>query len=388
MSPMFIMALVFFALIMMLLLLYFFLGRSMKRTIYSFDNALLIGGILFVSVLEITMLVEYALSGGPEGQASFSKVADQIMTFPGRFANYALVLMILICAVLAVSNISLMKHEGKCFSNMLSLVLAVFYIGGTIIVSVIDQLLYRYLIIPMGWEEVGIVKTLYVYLPIFLLFMMSYFECVFFGVVFMAWLAVKHVPAYDKDYIIILGCSIDKRGGLLPLLKGRTNKAIRFAWDQEVAAGKPLKFIPSGGKGSDEIISEGSAMELYMITHGAEPDEVFPEKESANTYENFLFSKRVIDELERQKAKESGVAESCKVAFATTNYHVYRSGILARKAGFKDIEGIASDTKWYFWPNGFIREFFAVLVMTAKVHLIVAAIIAVICLLMHYVVIG
>ena len=192
MSPRLFMTLIFFALIVTLILLYFFLGRSMKKTIYSFDNALLIGGILFVSVLEITMLVEYAVGGGPEGQTSFALIADQIITFPGRFANYALVLMMLICALLAVSNVSLMKHEGRCFSNMLSLVLALFYIGGTIIVSVIDQLLYRYLIIPMGWQSVNIVETLYVYLPIFLLFMMSYFECVFFGVVIMGWMAAKH----------------------------------------------------------------------------------------------------------------------------------------------------------------------------------------------------
>ena len=44
------------------------------------------------------------------------------------------------------------------------------------------------------------------------------------------------------------------------------------------------------------------------------------------------------------------------VAFSTTNYHVFRSGIFAGQAGLK-AEGMGSKTKWYFWPNAFIREF-------------------------------
>ena len=48
-----------------------------------------------------------------------------------------------------------------------------------------------------------------------------------------------------------------------------------------------------------------------------------------------------------------------KVCFVTTNYHVLRSGMLARKAGL-DAEGLASTTKWYFWPNGLARELVAI----------------------------
>ena len=179
----------------------------------------------------------------------------------------------------------------------------------------------------------------------------------------MGFLAARHKPAYDKDFVIIPGCSISKQGGLLPLLKGRTNRAIRFAWDQERATGKPVHYIPTGGQGPDEIMSEGSAMEFYLLSHGAEQYEVLPEKTSVNTYENMLFSKRLIDE----------VAPEAKTCFVTTNYHVLRSGILARKVGL-DAEGLASDTKWYFWPNGFAREVIAILVMAPWLHLAAAGI--------------
>ena len=102
-------------------------------------------------------------------------------------------------------------------------------------------------------------------------------------------------------------------------------------------------------------------MELYLLSKGAERDEVFPEKQSVNTYENFRLSKEIID----------GLKPDAKVAFATTNYHILRSGILARRAGV-EAEGIAGDTKWYFWPNGFIREFFAILTLEKRAHIVTA----------------
>ena len=189
------------------------------------------------------------------------------------------------------------------------------------------------------------------------------------GIIIMGWIAALQKPQYNKDFIIIPGCSISKTGGLLPLLRGRTNRAVRYAWDQEIATGKKVCYVPSGGQGADEIMSEGSAMELYLLAHGAETDEVFPERESTSTYENFAFSKKVID------AQSSGA----KVAFSTTNYHVLRCGLLARRVGL-DAEGIASRTKWYFWPNGFAREVVAIFAMSRKAHAIAAAVITALCL--------
>ena len=83
---------------------------------------------------------------------------------------------------------------------------------------------------------------------------------------------------------------------------------------------------------------------------------------------NDVLSKKIIDELK----------PDAKIAFATTNYHMLRSGILAKKVGI-DAEGIASDTKWYFWPNGFIREFIALLDMYKKRHIEFVIIQAAVC---------
>ena len=235
---------------------------------------------------------------------------------------------------LGVCGVSLLRHEGFRPRNLMGAALGFGWTAGNLGCILLTRLLPGHTMIR------------------FLVLLGCYFDFLLSGILLAAFLAARHKPAYDKDFVIIPGCSISRQGGLLPLLKGRTNRAIRFAWDQERATGKPARYIPTGGQGPDEIMSEGSAMEFYLLSHGAEQYEVLPEKKSTDTYENMLFSKRIIDEA------NSGE----KVCFVTTNYHVLRSGMLARKAGL-DAEGLASGTKWYFWPNGLARECIAILSM-------------------------
>ncbi len=40
-------------------------------------------------------------------------------------------------------------------------------------------------------------------------------------------------PGYDRDYLIILGCGIEKDGTPTNLLKGRIGKALEFAGKQK-----------------------------------------------------------------------------------------------------------------------------------------------------------
>ena len=56
--------------------------------------------------------------------------------------------------------------------------------------------------------------------------------------------------------------------------------------------------------------------------------------------------------------EEEGVTGN--VAFATTNYHVFRSGLMARRVKMRAV-GMGAKTKWYFWPNAAVREFVGIL---------------------------
>lgn len=105
-----------------------------------------------------------------------------------------------------------------------------------------------------------------------------------------------HEPEYDIDYIIILGCAIKKDGTLYPLIRGRVDKAIAFYKKQTEATGKKAVFVPSGGQGSDEIISEGEAMKRYLLEQGIPEEQIMAETNSKNTAENMRFSRQLIEE--------------------------------------------------------------------------------------------
>ena len=172
-----------------------------------------------------------------------------------------------------------------------------------------------------------------------------YFECMLAGAVICGITAAKKQPAMDKDFIIILGCWFRKDGTLPPLLRGRVDRALAFWRQQKEETGKEAILIPSGGQGKDESMPEAEAMRRYLVSQGIPESMIRAETQSKNTYENMTFSKAIIEEI-----KAEG-----KPLFATTNYHVFRSGVWANQAGLH-AEGIGGKTKWWFWPNAFMRE--------------------------------
>ena len=90
---------------------------------------------------------------------------------------------------------------------------------------------------------------------------------------------------------------------------------------------------------------EAEAMRRYLVSQGIPESAIRVEDRSHNTYQNMEYSRALI-EKERPDAK---------VAYATTNYHVFRSGVWASLAGLP-AEGMGSRTKWWYWPNAFMRE--------------------------------
>ena len=274
------------------------------------------GGIFFSgSIVYLIMLAVYIAIGQP------------LLSFPRVFLIWTMPILLIMTLLLFLSNIVLIFHEHFGYIRLLGTAFGLVCIAGNLLCR-------RYFFTSL----IG-----------------DYLSIIFIGTSIMGAVAIRNKPELDNDFLIILGCYIGKKGKLMPLIRTRLNRAIHFAWEQEIATGKAIRYVPSGGKGKDEIMSEGSAMAMYLLSHGAEDYEILPEKESRNTYENMLFSKRIID----------SEMPGAKIAFITTNYHILRSGMLAKKAGLNS-EGLASTTKWYFWPNGYIREFIAILFMHKK----------------------
>lgn len=356
-------------LILTIILFQILLRRSMKRSLYNYRNVTFIAGIIFGCVLAVSLynyLIECLIN---TKDMRIYYIFKEFITFPRKFSMFAIPVFLVISVLLIISNIALIKNEGMRIKNILGLFLGLFFIGGTFLNYKIEDYIETTILYEDGPFDTPLNWVIHTYVQLFIVILICYVEVYFIATMIMAYVASKQEPRYNKDYIIILGCSIRKNGELPPLLKGRVDRAIKYAWDQERECGLPVKFVASGGKGVDEITSEGTAIGKYLSEHGAEPYEVLVEKKSRNTMENFKYSKELIDKANPK----------ARICFATTNYHVYRSGLSAKRLGI-DVEAVASKTKWYFWPNGLIRECVAMLWMEKKFHAISVFLIALLCI--------
>lgn len=273
-------------------------------------------------------------------------VTENIMT---AIVLITLPFSILFAFSVSLSNIQLMRKEGVRPANMLGIGVSAAMLAGLAAIIALMYFHNEYKDSALISIVHAVTSSLYVL-----------FEVVLISTVFCGIYAARFEPAYDKDYIIILGCMIKKDGTLYPLLRGRVDRAIKFYNSQLKQTGKKAVFIPSGGQGDDEIMPEAEAIKNYLVEQGIPEDRIIPETKSTTTFENMSFSKSII--------KERGEGE--KTVYSTTSYHVFRSGIIASQAGL-EADGIGSKTKWYFWPNAFLREVAGLFVRQPKKQILI-----------------
>ena len=337
---------------------------SLKNNIYQYKNVLYLGLIIFLSIILLQNIFAIINNDGLIGN---------IERFINSFDFFSFILLpicFIVSIFVTISNIILIKKEGFNLRNILGIMLALFFCFLTIVPGFIESLMHSSNIIVFDiHNEKGLFVRVVQFLKSSILAIVSYLECVLLGTIILSLKASKHNPNYDKDYVIILGCKIQKDGKLTKLLKGRVDRAIEFATKQKEETGKDIVFIPSGGQGSDEIISEALAMKNYLIENGIKEKNIILEDKSTNTIENFKFSHKLM------KKKDA------KIAFSTTNYHVFRSGLLATSLNI-ELEGMGAKTKSYFWINAFIREYIATLYYEKKKHLLIILILLIFIFLM------
>lgn len=305
-----------------------------QEGLYSYRAVLFFGIGLFLLVSALIELFSGIFSIGE--YATVWIILLNTMTASMTFMVKTAPFIFLFSAALAVSNLVLIRKEGLFFTNMLGIITALLMSGAVFfgIRLFYSRSMFRY---------INELKAVYSGLVV-------YFECLFVSTIVSAIRAAIHTPEYCMDYVVILGCKIRSDGTLYPLIRGRVDKALSFVRKQAEVSGKDAVLVPSGGNGGDEPTSEGEAMANYIRTSGIPEEQILAEKKSATTRENMLFSKALIE--------KSG--KTYRAAFSTSDYHVFRSGILARENGW-NIEGMGCRTKWYFWPNAYIREFVGLL---------------------------
>ena len=267
------------------------------------------------------------------------------------FAMLTLPCIVILSIYGIITNIVLIKKEGFAPRHLLGIIIAVLALIGLLGSQTIYLYTYKLLV---GKDQMVIKKLIDIVVNVTL----TYFYTLIIASLYCNLRAAKHVPKYDKDFVIILGCRVRKDGSLTPLLKGRVDKAIEFANNQYKNTKKKIIYVPSGGKGTDECIAEAKAIEKYLIEKGIEKDRIIVEDKSTSTEENMKFSKDKIFKVKKDP----------NITIATTNYHVFRSLVIANNHGLK-CEGIGSKTIWYYYTNALIREFVVNMFQERKKHI-------------------
>ena len=325
------------------------LRKIAKKSMYSYQLVAVVGVIFFmlgILIHDVIMVIGMITSPYFTEYSHYAFFSD----ITSSFTNFTMVLFplaILFAIFLSVSNIILLVVEGKSKTNILGFLLGAALIVGTLFVKDIYGILDNVMNVH-SFEGYCISLAIENMISITL----TYFECMMVATIYVTAKCVHHKVKNQKDYVIVLRCKVLDDGNPGGMLRKRIDAALDY-----VRGEKNLPaLVFSGGRGSDEPISEAECMRNYA-TKKRYKGEMILEDESKSTRQNFIFSKRAI-----------GTGEN--VAFSTTDFHVFRSGVIATKNGFKNIEGIGAKSPWYYYNNSLIREFVANLKSEWKMHVI------------------
>ncbi len=244
-------------------------------------------------------------------------------------------LSLLIVPFLLIDNgITMIHRESASFANLLSLILGALIAIGEIATFVNILCSESYEQMPTVFNLTAFISTSIIYFSMWILTFVLYI------------VSIQFMPhRMNFKYIIIHGCGLIGGKRVSKLLSDRIDKAIEI---YEKCADKPI-IIASGGKGTDEAVSEADAIKGYLLEHGIPEDKIIAEDRSTTTMENLQNCREIIN-----RRNEKG-----RIALVSSNYHIYRCILYASKLGMK-CTGIGAKVAFYYFPSATLREFAAV----------------------------
>ena len=148
----------------------------------------------------------------------------------------------------------------------------------------------------------------------------------------------KTVP----DFLLILGCRV--RGD-----KAEQTLMMRIEAAAEYLKSNPgVVAIPCGGiVHDDQTKSEAAVIGDTLIEMGIEKERIILEDKSQTTVQNFVNAKKIIEDM-----------NSCesKIAFLSSDFHLYRASVIAKRSGVK-AQSIAADSPHNLKVKNYLREF-------------------------------
>lgn len=154
----------------------------------------------------------------------------------------------------------------------------------------------------------------------------------------------------EADFLLVMGnkCMTER---IPPILASRLNKTIEIFKE---STNKP-QIIVSGGKNPYSLSNktEAEMMKEYLLDAGISEDYIILEEKAMNTIQNLEFSSIEIHRFWSKEARP-------KVTIVTSDYHLPRTKLQARRLGFKVQYASAKTMSMLKWPAMF-REFTALL---------------------------
>ena len=149
-------------------------------------------------------------------------------------------------------------------------------------------------------------------------------------------------PTDVCPYIIVLGAKVRPDGPSMSLQE-RVDAAYAYLSDNPDTVA-----VVSGGRGTDEPISEADCMFTQLTQRGIAPSRIWVEDQATSTWENLKFSLDIIEQQTGFRPTTMGVVSS--------EYHLFRTSLQAKDWGL-DLIGIpARTTTWDRWLHYVLRE--------------------------------
>ncbi len=332
--------------------------QSFRKNPYQYHNVSLLSLAIFLGVMVATQLLSLFSSRG------IVEVFGSILTSFSLFSVTSIPVAVIMSLLCAIAGIHLMHRNGFTWRNMLGTIISVFF-G---IVCMLPTIIGFITQTSEVFAGVHNLDTLWPFvestIESCICAFATYLECILIATIAICAAVGRRVPSFDQNFLVILGCQVLPDNTPSKVLGARIDRAIEFRNRQVENGGHEPIFVCSGGQGSDEKISEAQCMCDYLLAHGIKRKNILLEDKSTTTDENLKFSRKLIETKQK----------NAHIAIVTTNYHVFRAGLIANKYHLR-VSGLGTKVRRSFWVNAIIREYAATITTEKKRHLITLLII-------------
>lgn len=311
------------------------LVRSVLRDPRRFRNAVFLG--LTLSFVALGLLAGLSQTSGIGRETAVVAVA--LLPTLGLLA---------LVAFLTLNSLTMLRKEGRTIANLLSLVCAAGIVG-----------LLALLALAVGTRHHVLIA-----LSSGAVLVVGYVAFLFFCYLSYGFVYRRMPIVSTADFVVVLGAGLLAGRQVSTLLASRLDRG-RAVFESLDARTAPM-LVVSGGKGSDERLSEAEAMANYLVERGFQADRLIIEDRSRTTEENLVFSAELM-----RRARPAGY----RCVVVTNDFHSYRAALIASDLGVP-AQVVGSPTAAYFLPSATIREFIAVFVRYWKVNLPICAFLA------------